>query len=201
MRGLSVHVALALLSQLLQSTSLLLPLHSAYFNFFILSILILFHMLCRTFQKQMINDCYELHHFVLPFFSVNILHFCFQATRSNRLASACPSSSSNRRNPASASVPAGTLLKTRVQRVPPPLFQPQHSRNHQSPLLLHHHRSPQILHTIQAPRLLHASLSLPPRWVRWARRPPLPPPPPPPPLPPLPLLLLLPPPQLRLSPG
>ena len=193
MWGLSVHVTITLLDQLLQRT---LPLHSAYSNFFILSILIFFQYALQDILKA--NDKRLLStlplFFFCPFFPVNILHFCFQATRSNRSASACLSSSSNRRNPASASVPAGTLLKTRVQRVPPPLFQPQHSHNHQSPLLLHHHRSPQSLHTIQTPHLPHASLSLPPRWVRWAQRPPLPPPPPPP-------LLLLHPPQLRLSPG
>lgn len=145
-------------------------------------------MLCRTFGKQMIKIFYQLSYFVLPFlFSVNVkLCFCFQATRSSRSASACLSSSSNRRNPASAIVPAGTLLKTRVQRVPPPLFQPQHSRNHQSPLLPRH-RSPQSLRSIRPPHLPRAaSPSLPPRWVRWGWRPPL--------------LRLLPPPQLRLSP-
>lgn len=109
-----------------------------------------------------------LSHFVLSFlFSVMCkYYFCLQATQFNRSALACLSSSSNRRNPASASVPAGTLLKTRVQRVPPPLFQSQHSHKHQSPLLPYY-RSPQSLHIIQPPPLPHAaSLSLPRRWVR-----------------------------------
>lgn len=120
--------------------------------FFILNI-----FFCRTFGKHIIKDCYKLAHFCL-----------FQVTQFSRSASACQSSSSNRRNPASASVPAGTRLKRRVQRVPPPSFQPQHSSTHRSPLLPHY-PSPQSLLTIQLQQLHphHAvSPSLPLRWVR-----------------------------------
>lgn len=110
--------------------------------------------------------CFAGHLCFFVFGELKVNFFCFQAALFSRSASVCPSSSSNRRSPASASVPAGTRLKTRVQRVPPPLFLPQHRRNHQSPLPPHPH-NPQSLHILQPLRLLHAaSPRLPPRWVR-----------------------------------